>query len=786
MSPIYALTSPKYLILFILFTFCALPAQATILTSYPTNDGYVWSGSPNTNYHSSPNLESVADYQGTLGTATILMAFEGTSIPAGSVINSATLTLKSRYADNCVAAAKCNLLVYHNSAAFDEYTMTYNNAPGIYMPGFAQSPYFTQINNADVTVSVNLTGIVRDWQYGIRPNYGIRIIGGAETVGYSSGWIYFYSKENGVQSLEPTLTIDYTAPSPPTAWMILMSGSSIDKSCVGSECLSSYILTMIDGADNTAYWSTGVFDDNEVLVVNDFDFRGKYNLGAPNYWYIKSCMATTPGSCSYSALNTSSSGTFNASALGLAVGRYHIKLYRGSWGWISTLTSGGGPVYFYVTNVGTAPTDSLNTSKSTYVWSDTVWVSGNAQGISTIRIEQGGNVIVNFGARNGVFNLSTNNLASGNYNAVMLRDVSGHGLEAVTSKSFVVTPNPAVLSIVLLDPGNPDGGTDLTGSTADRKFAIGDTRNWLAKTPVGNWYLITGVTSGSVRIQATVNYKNANDTVIISSPHNVNQTFRADAYDISVVVPNEPESIGTWTATIINSANTSQRATSTLIAFLFNTYFEPPEVISGTAYISSSATDLYVGDTAVVSWSVTNISQYYVKMGRVGDTAPLYNQIFSATGGTYTFQFTKVGSYSIGVMTSTLNGTAFVTRAQVAITVREKTVTAVPTMTGTNGEIEMPPSDTLTRKGMSFLWLLSKTWFWGIVFMIMIMSGLIIKMTQNGGSVDGAALIIVFIVMLDIFSLFGMFDPYKWMILVTSWIIGGIYWKIDRVTNPNP
>lgn len=751
------------LILFITLILLSIgTASAATLTIYPQYDTYVYQGSPDTNYNTG-GYQDLLLTQSATNSAYVFMAFDGSAIPDGSVINSATVSMENAYGTCDTATTQgCKLNAWRADALWYVNTITWNTRPHAVSGTITTSNTFI---NDYTTVSMDFTNIVRDWQYGSAVNYGV-IITMQNIYGTQDTSAYWYASESPSPSSRPKMVIDYTPPAAGYATLQITfptpGNPIVDTSCTGAnaDCSIYYTLRHTTNLPNGTWYDLRTFDDNENLIQT-----GVYGGYMQYPTYVNGILNL--------------SGQFTT----YPPGRYHFKLYGASIGYVQTvlqdilypegneLYTAPMPVYFTVTDIGTSPPDTINTTKDTYAWNETVTVFGNAQGISDIRIEQGGNVIRDFGNVNGNY-IKTANLAPGNYIATMLRNVGGH-ISYVTSHNFVVTPSGASLSITLLDPGNPNGGTDLTGSTTDRIFAIGDTRNWLGKTP-SNWYLTSGVTNGDVRIQASVGYINSSDIVTITSPTGQVSTFAANAYEIAVVVPNLPESIGTWTAKITDSSNSSNTATSTLIAFVFNRYIEPPATMNGSATMSSYPNSVCIGQSTNVTWSVTGITNYSVKMYRVGDTtAPKYNEKFAASGGSLPFSFESPGTYVVALYTqdSTNSGDFFV-RSQTTIT-----VTSCGGGTGTidgTGARPMPSSSQMSKTAQGLIWVFTQIAFYGLLILIGIAVGIVIV---SGGTINNGALVFIIAIVATLEAIIGLFDPYKYYILVITWLGYSVYWK---------
>jgi len=75
---------------------------------------------------------------------------------------------------------------------------------------------------------------------------------------------------------------------------------------------------------------------------------------------------------------------------------------------------------------------------------------------------------------------------------------------------------------------------------------------------------------------------------------------------------------------------------------------------------------------------------------------------------------------------------------------------------------------------------LGYTAFYGLIIFIGILYGTVKMMTRNGASIDGQALVIIMAVIASMESLIGLFDPFKYYILVLTWVLAGLYFKLNR------
>jgi hypothetical protein len=166
------------------------------------NDTVIYAGLPNAINGTGPNLWTG---QTSTGVARSLIKFDLSAIPAGSLIQSAQVSV---YISN---ANTTSVRAHRVSAAWVEASATWNNFAGAYDPAvlaaFATGGYGTR--------TFSLTGQVQAWVNG-DPNHGFLLEEDPTT--YRTGYT---SSENGTASRRPALAVCYddpgaTPPPPPT------------------------------------------------------------------------------------------------------------------------------------------------------------------------------------------------------------------------------------------------------------------------------------------------------------------------------------------------------------------------------------------------------------------------------------------------------------------------------------------------------------------------------------------------------------------------------------------
>jgi len=204
---------PWFIALFI-FTLLLTAFQLSFLVQADTEnfdsigDSNLKPGVPNQNFGSETIMDINNDRDG-------IVRFNLSSIPAGSTVTSATLTLVVTAING---SNERRYSVHRVLVDWDESTVTWNN-PGS-TPGthFASSPTATVTLSAVGTYNWNVTSDVSSFIAGTATNYGWRIIWTSNVSGTLTQ-IDIGTKENTTPSNRPTLSVTYTPPgdtTPPT------------------------------------------------------------------------------------------------------------------------------------------------------------------------------------------------------------------------------------------------------------------------------------------------------------------------------------------------------------------------------------------------------------------------------------------------------------------------------------------------------------------------------------------------------------------------------------------
>lgn len=179
-----------------------------------SQDSFVASNQPNTNFNSSINGRVGYNATGeNYGAVRSFIQFDLRSIPTNSTINNA----KIRFYMYEATPAGDNLMlvrVRHLNSAWDANTITWNS----HVPDWGNVVIEQNVDTVVGWKEADATAFVRDWYYGVRPNYGL-FLQGDEGSGERQRIAYSVQANNG---LHPRLIVNYGTPvdtTPPTATM---------------------------------------------------------------------------------------------------------------------------------------------------------------------------------------------------------------------------------------------------------------------------------------------------------------------------------------------------------------------------------------------------------------------------------------------------------------------------------------------------------------------------------------------------------------------------------------
>lgn len=195
----------------------------TVLTIQPTGDGtakkdtWIYAGTPTTNYGTGVDIEVGFNGSGILHG---LIQFDLSTLPAGAIVSSAVLTLKTTGTTPVAFTLKIHRILAANSS-WTETGATWNKQDG--SADWAGSVGCSTANtdysstemgsqaidtNTDKSYDINLT--VSEVNNMIATNRGMLLKSSNEAV---SGYGLFYPADNGTAGNRPKLVITYTLPS---------------------------------------------------------------------------------------------------------------------------------------------------------------------------------------------------------------------------------------------------------------------------------------------------------------------------------------------------------------------------------------------------------------------------------------------------------------------------------------------------------------------------------------------------------------------------------------------
>ncbi len=165
-------------------------------------DAYMQSGSPNANNSSGAVMDLTDTRDG-------VVRFDISSIPSGSTITSATLTLVATAVGS--AASVKNYGAHRILADWTEGTVTWNTPGSTSGTHYASSATQTVAVSTTGSYSWNVASDVASFVSGSATNYGWRIIWSSNTSG-TNKQVSFGTKENVTSGNRPVLSVTYTPP----------------------------------------------------------------------------------------------------------------------------------------------------------------------------------------------------------------------------------------------------------------------------------------------------------------------------------------------------------------------------------------------------------------------------------------------------------------------------------------------------------------------------------------------------------------------------------------------
>lgn len=163
-------------------------SQTTVNIEPPTNDAYIYAGSPNNNYGSSPNL--AVGYAGG-SEMRMFIKWDLSSLPGNISISNAEIRLYQTTTNSSITAD-----IYRINSVWSEVSVTWNNQPSTI--GWYGSQTFSSTSGVKYIPATNL---VNDWL--INGNNGVMF-----KINLGTSYQMFDSKE--ASGSDPRLIITYT------------------------------------------------------------------------------------------------------------------------------------------------------------------------------------------------------------------------------------------------------------------------------------------------------------------------------------------------------------------------------------------------------------------------------------------------------------------------------------------------------------------------------------------------------------------------------------------------
>lgn len=222
-------------------------------TLYPTDDTYISSAAPGSNYDSDIRL---LVGQGPSSSRQALLRFD---VPTGVNVVSATLNLREAEANATSAGT-----VHAVTASWDEATVTYSSFGGAYVAAPAGS--FTN-SSTDAELFIDVTTLAQDWSNGVYANHGLLLAG-------TSGQTRVGSMAN-VPQRRPTMTVCYDQPTAPKT--VFTTSSLYNGNLGGLAGADAICQAHADGAGLTgtykAFLSSSTVDVDDRMIHSSGPYK---------------------------------------------------------------------------------------------------------------------------------------------------------------------------------------------------------------------------------------------------------------------------------------------------------------------------------------------------------------------------------------------------------------------------------------------------------------------------------------------------------------------------------
>lgn len=265
----------------------------------------------------------------------------------------------------------------------------------------------------------------------------------------------------------------------------------------------------------------------------------------------------------------------------------------------------------------------------------------------------------------------------------------------------------------------------------------------------------------------------ANDTVSIFDANNtLAQSYNINSSSVNFLNVYIPlYTTGTWRATIFNGSNQSDN-TSSYLNVVPQGAVNFPNDFGITMFWQQGAST--INTPVTLNWNTGDYTGFYnitvlkdgVEVRRTGyyvfNTGLNYQASYTfGSTGTYVAQFVDSPNETVQAQADILISTSIVSSP------------------GT-GNITPATGQQIQNTGTNLLNLFAVTAFYGLIIWLGIVGTIAGIMFKASGSINTGALMFIAVLAATFVALVGLFDPYKWYVLVLTWIFAGIYWRMNR------